>query len=153
MITNLMQLPPMPEVDKSIKLKRAMAADKKVILDFVRTHFEEGWAGEAECALFSTPSKCFIATKEGVLVGFACYDATARGYFGPIGVLSSERGTGVGTALMIKTLEAMRDYGYVYGIIGWVDDAAQFYKKCLGAEFIKGGEIENTIYSQLVWMK
>ena len=30
--------------------------------------------------------KCFIATENGKLIGFACYDATAKGFFGPIGI-------------------------------------------------------------------
>ena len=46
----------------------------------------------------------------------------------------------------------MREYGYAYAIIGWVDDAEMFYRKVVGAEFIKGGEPENSIYCNMIEM-
>ena len=81
--------------------------------------------------------------------------ASAKGFFGPIGVLPSERGKNIGTALMIRTFEAMREYGYGYGyaIIGWVSEAEQFYRKTVNAEYIKNGELENSVYSNLIFMK
>ncbi|MBP3886656.1 MAG: GNAT family N-acetyltransferase [Cellulosilyticum sp.] len=88
-----------------------------------------------------------------MIIGFACYDASAKGFFGPIGVLPETRKKNVGTALLLHTFEAMRAFGYGYAIIGWVSDAEQFYRKTVGAEYIKGGEPENSIYSNLVFMK
>lgn len=100
-----------------------------------------------------SPGKCFIATKKGKLLGFACYDASAKGFFGPIGVLTSERGKNIGTLLLLlRTLEAMREYGYGYAIIGWVSEAEQFYRKTVSAEYIKNGEPENSVYSNLIFM-
>ena len=55
----------------------------------------------------------------------------------------------VGTALLLRTLTCMREEGYGYAIIGWVDDAEQFYRKTVNAEWIPGGEPENTVYSNL----
>ena len=51
-------------------------------------------------------SKYFIATEEGKIIGFACYDASAKGFFDPIGVLPETRKKNVGTALLLHTFEA-----------------------------------------------
>lgn len=53
---------------------------------------------------------------------------------------------------MIRTLNAMREYGYGYAIIGWVSEAENFYRKTVGAEYIKGGNPENGVYSNLIMM-
>jgi len=151
MIVSLTSLPQY-KVQEGVKLKRAFVGDKRYLLDFIRANFSEGWVYEAERALMQDAGKCFIATENGKLLGFACFDATAKGFFGPIGILEEQRGKGIGTALLIRTLEAMREYGYGYAIIGWVDDAEQFYRKTVGAEFIKGGEPQNSVYSNLIIM-
>lgn len=99
----------------------------------------------------SETPKCFIANENGEMIGFACYDSSAKGFFGPIGVLEERRGEKIGQRLLLRTLHAMREYGYA--IIGWVSEAEDFYRNSVGAEFIKGGEPENSIYSNLVSMK
>jgi GNAT superfamily N-acetyltransferase len=147
MISNLTRLPREEEL-AGIKIKRAFAGEKMRVMDFIRQNFSEGWVYEAENALMQ--HKCFIATKEGRILGFACYDATAKGYFGPIGVLEETRGQGVGTALLLRTLTCMKEEGYGYAVIGWVDDAELFYRKTVNAEWIPGGEPENTVYSNLI---
>lgn len=147
MITNLTRLPREQEYE-AFRIKRVFVGEKPRVLAFIRENFSEGWVNEAECALLQ--HKCFVAVKDGSILGFACYDATAKGYFGPIGVLEETRGKGVGTALLLRTLTCMREEGYGYAIIGWVDDAEQFYRKTVNAEWIPGGEPENTVYSNLI---
>lgn len=72
------------------------------------------------------------------------------GFFGPIGIDASCRGRNVGKALLIRTLNAMKEYGYAYAVIGWVSSAEHFYRKTVGAEFIPGGNPENSIYSNKI---
>lgn len=151
MIVGLYSLPELDEIN-GIKLKRAFVGDKETILGFVEKNFRKNWVYEAEHSLMAEVSKCFIATENGEIVGFACFDSSAKGFFGPIGVLPSKRGEGVGKALLLRTLYAMKEYGYAYAIIGWVSEAEQFYRKTVGAEFIKGGNPENSVYSNLVFM-
>ena len=151
MIVNLTNLPEM-SLSGCLKIKRAFVGDKETILDFVESNFQKNWVYEVEHALMGDVSKCFIATEEGKLIGFACYDSSSKGFFGPIGVLEERRKENIGQALLIRTLNAMKEYGYGYAIIGWVSDAEQFYRKTVGAEFIKGGNPENSIYSNLVFM-
>ena len=151
MIVSLYDLPEMPVID-GVKIKRAFVGDKHLILSFVKERFSEGWIGETEHALLDTLSKCFIATENGQVIGFACFDSSARGFFGPIGIDASCRGRDIGKALLIRTLNAMREYGYAYAVIGWVKGAEHFYRKTVGAEFIKGGTPENSVYSNMISM-
>ncbi len=151
MIVGLTNLPTY-KLEENLKMKRAFVGDKETILTFVKENFQSNWVYEVEHALMQEVGKCFIVTENGKLVGFACFDASAKGFFGPIGVLPEKRNKSIGKALLIRTLEAMREYGYGYAIIGWVSDAEQFYRKTVNAEYIKNGNPENSIYSNLVFM-
>jgi predicted N-acetyltransferase YhbS len=62
-----------------------------------------------------------------------------KGYFGPTGVAESARGIGLGKALLFKALEALRDDGYAYGVIGGVGPR-EFYEKACGAFEIPGSD-------------
>ena len=151
MIVGLYNLPKV-EISESIKIRRAFVGDKEEILGFVKKHFYQNWTYEVEHALMEPVPKCFLAIENGRILGFACFDSSARGFFGPIGVDPERRGKNIGKMLLIKTLESMREYGYAYGIIGWVYEAEQFYRKTVGAEFIKGGNPENSVYSNMIFM-
>jgi GNAT superfamily N-acetyltransferase len=72
-------------------------------------------------------------------LGFACYDATCRGFFGPELVHPDRRERGIGRALLIAALHAMRAEGYAYAIIGWAS-SIEFYQKAVGATVIEGSE-------------
>jgi GNAT superfamily N-acetyltransferase len=85
------------------------------------------------------PVTCFIAVKDGKILGFACYDSTLKGFFGPIGVDPGAHRKGLGKALLLRTLEAMRDAGYGYAAIGWAGPV-NFFKKTVGAVVIEGSE-------------
>lgn len=151
MIVGLHNLPTI-EIADTIQIKRAFVGDKETILQFVEQNFQKSWVYEAEHALMSDVPKCFIATDHGKVIGFACYDASAKGFFGPIGIADDRRGENIGQALLVRTLHAMREYGYGYAVIGWVSDAEKFYRKTVGAEYIKGGSPENSVYSNMISM-
>lgn len=119
---------------KNVSLVRAMALDRENLLQFVREAFPSQsklWIGECCAAFSSVPSHCFMAAHQGKIIGFACTDATAKGFFGPTGVSPDFQGLGIGTALLYKALYAMREEGYGYAAIGWVTDALPFYEKAL----------------------
>lgn len=151
MIVSLYNLPEI-KVNGNIKIKRAFVGDKDIILDFVGKYFRKNWVYEVEHSLMEEVSKCFVATEDGKIIGFACYDSSAKGFFGPIGVEPTRRGENIGQALLVRTLSSMKEYGYGYAIIGWVSEAEMFYRKTVSAEFIKGGSPENSVYSNLVFM-
>ena len=98
-----------------------MAADRSVISAWIRQHFSEVWACEFEKAMANAPVSCFVAVNDRrKLIGFSCYDACYKGFFGPIGVDESCRGNHVGRELLLHCLYAMREEGYGYAVIGWV---------------------------------
>ena len=152
MITNLYRLPKLEDRKDTIQIKRAFAGDKGAILNFIKSNFSDSWVYEAEHAIMQEVPKCFIAVEDKKVIGFACYDSSAKGFFGPIGVHPDYRGKNVGQSLLLRTLYAMKEYGYGYAVIGWVGDAEMFYRKTVDAEFIKGGNPENNVYSNMILM-
>ena len=120
-----------------IEVRRALAPERHVVVSWVRQEFGEGWASECEVSFSRLPISCFRAQRGQDLLGFACYDATAKAFFGPTGVLERERERGIGTALLLVTLHAMAAEGYAYAIIGGVGPA-DFYAKAVGAVAIAG---------------
>ena len=115
-----------------IVIRKPIGPEKHGIIAWVADHFGAGWASETDVALSNRPGTCFVAVKEAKTIGFACYDATALGFFGPIGVATSHRNKGTGTALMTACLLDMKLKGYGYAIVGAVKDGG-FYKNAVGA--------------------
>jgi GNAT superfamily N-acetyltransferase len=118
--------------NRGITIRKPIGPEKHLVVSWVKKHFEEFWASETDQALSNRPVTCFIAIENQSLIGFACYDATALGFFGPTGVLEECRGRGTGKALLLACLLDMRLAGYGYAIIGFVDPI-EFYSKAVGA--------------------
>ena len=144
MLVKLYTLPPLEPVLQQqqaagIDIRRALANEKYLVVDWVRRNFYPNWVSECEVAFTRQPVSCFIAVEQGQLIGFACHDATYRNFFGPTGVSEQVRGRGVGKALLLACLHAMAAQGYGYAIIGWVGPA-EFYTKTVGAVEIEGSD-------------
>ncbi|MEK8131562.1 GNAT family N-acetyltransferase [Paenibacillus filicis] len=140
MLVKLYELPELEPVLKQvseagIEIRRALAPEKHVVIDWVREQFGPGWASECEVAFANQPVSCYLAIKDGRLAGFACYEATCRNFFGPTGVDASLRGLGAGKALLLASLHAMRGLGYGYAVIGSAGPK-EFYSKHVGAAVI-----------------
>lgn len=118
--------------DVAATIRVALPPEMHIITGWVRTHFSEYWVSEVSAAMAHQPPGCLVATVDGQLVGFACYDATARGFFGPTGVADDRRGQGIGLALFARTLGAMKAQGYGYAVIGSAGPV-QFYVNAVGA--------------------
>ena len=118
-----------------LKIVRSLSPNSDRVLEFIKNNFSEGWVSEAKSAVYKTNPTCMIAIDDGEIVGFACYDATAKGFFGPTGVNETYRGKKVGRDLLLKTLQAMKYDGYGYAIIGWAGEhAIKFYEKNANAK-------------------
>ncbi len=120
-------------------IRVALPPEMHIVQDWVRRNFNDHWVSELTVAMAHQPPGCLVATVDGELVGFACYDATARGFFGPTGVAESQRGKGIGAALLYHTLAAMKAHGYAYAVIGGVGPV-EFYAKAAGAIPIAAGD-------------
>ena len=119
-----------PLVNAGVTIRRPLAPELHIVLDWTGAHFAKGWVAEASVALHQQPPTIFIAVRDREILGFACYDATARGFFGPTGVAEAARGKRVGSALLFATLRAMREAGYGYAVIGGVGPV-EFYRRQL----------------------
>lgn len=142
MLVSLLDLPNVDDLckkleKKGIKISRAMTPNMYQVLDYVEKSFGPLAKGEATVCFSRNPVSCFIASKGNEIIGFACYEATMKDYFGPTEVSEKYRGLGIGKALLIRSLEGLRDRGYAYAIIGGVGPK-DFYKKVVGATLIKG---------------
>ena len=120
---------------EGILIKRAMTPDLTKITTWVKDTFGQGWADECTAGILI--GGCWIATKDGEVIGFACHDATLPDFFGPTGVQEDMRGRGIGKALLIRCLISMKEKGYGYAIIGSAGPM-DFYKKAVGAIPIEG---------------
>ena len=141
MLVKLCDLPPLePAIEdaaaRGVVVRRALAPEKPVVLDWMRAHFA-AWAAEVDVAFARQPVACFVAIRDGFVLGFACHDAIAPDFFGPTAVLASARGQGLGRALALAAMHALKAQGYAYAIVGGVGLAA-FYAKTLGAIEIPG---------------
>lgn len=144
LLVKLYDLPPLEPVlerprQNGIEVRRALSPEKHLIAEWVGAHFSKGWASEVEVGFAQTPISVFIATQDNRCVGFCCYDTTLRGFYGPVGVDKTLRKSGIGAALSLATLHAMRSLGYGYAIIGWAGPV-DFYAKICGATVIEGSE-------------
>lgn len=138
----LVRLYDLPEVASTAKveaagivIRRALPPERHVVTDWVLKHFYPAWVSEVETAMSQHPVTCWLAVKGADLLGFACHDATAKGFFGPTGVDDAARGQGVGEALLFATLRGMREAGYGYAVIGGAGPV-DFYQKRLDAMLI-----------------
>jgi GNAT superfamily N-acetyltransferase len=153
MLVRLMELPEISALEarlqekETITFRKAIAPELHLVRDWVMEQFGAYWKSEVEVAFSRQPVSCWIAQRGNELLGFACYESTARNFFGPTGTLESERGKGIGKVLLIKALESLREMGYAYAIIGGVGPI-EFYEKAVGAKVIEGSE--TSIYQNLL---
>jgi GNAT superfamily N-acetyltransferase len=124
---------------RAFTLRRVMAHEGAYTKKWVETGFSGGWASEILPALSRTPSSIFIAVEGSSqkLAGFCAWDCTALGFLGPVGVEEIFRGKGVGRAVVLEALYAMKEQGYGYGVIGDAG-AENFFKSVCGATVIPG---------------
>jgi GNAT superfamily N-acetyltransferase len=141
LLVKLWELPPLEPAlahaaSRGVVVRRALAPEKPVVLEWMRAHFA-AWAAEVDVAFARLPVACFLAVRGEAIVGFACHDAIAPDYFGPTGVAEAARGQGIGRALAIAAMHALKAQGYAYAIVGGVGPAA-FYEKAFGAIPVPG---------------
>lgn len=144
MLVNLYELPTSSELyrkveDQGIILRRANAYERHLVTDWVGAHFSPKWVSEVKVAFSRQPVACFIATREKKILGFVCVETTAKAFYGPTGVSEEARGTGIGKALLFKAMEALKESGYVYAVIGGVGPR-DFYEKAVGAVAIPNSD-------------
>ena len=134
LLVNLLKLPALAESHEFV-IRPAQPFELSAVHSFVATNFSTSWADEISVGFARQPVSVYIATIQRELVGFAGYECTRRGFFGPTGVIESARGKGIGKSLLLAALSGLREMGYVYGIIGGAGPV-DFYQKTVGAIII-----------------
>jgi predicted N-acetyltransferase YhbS len=147
LLVNLLKLPVTKEASHEFVLRRAQPFELSIVRAFVAEKFSQTWADEISVGFARQPISVFVATKERELIGFAAYECTRRGFLGPMGVVDNAQHEGVGKALLFAALEALREMGYVYAIIG-AAGPVRFYQKTVGAIVIP--DSEPGIYTDLL---
>ncbi len=159
MLVKLYALPPLQTAldalrPQNVQIRPARVGEEHQIRPWMSHHFSPGWADGIEYAIFRNPCSLFIAIEtqpanpqrpnlyeqpEEWLVGFACYDTSNRGMFGPMGVQLSHEGRGIGKALLLSALHAMWAENYAYAVIGWAGPV-DWYARTVGAQVIPDSE-------------
>ena len=152
LLVNLLKLPTLEplvsELEASgILVRRAQPFEITRVRLFVEEHFSIAWADEISIGFASKPVSVYIAVGEQEIIGFAAYECTRRGFFGPTGVIKSKQGRGIGKALLLASLWGLREMGYVYGIIGRAGPV-EFYERVVGAIVIP--DSDPGIYTSLL---
>src|SRR6266576_4213260 len=118
MLVNLLKLPSLDRLnDEGVNIRRAQPFEITPVRNFIEQNFSVAWADEISVGFANQPVSVHIATRADRVIGFAGYECTRRNFFGPTGVIESERGRGIGKALLLSALWGLRELGYVYGII------------------------------------
>ena len=148
LLVNLLKLPVREAaLTPEFNIRRAQPIELTAVRQFVTENFSASWADEISVGFARQPISVFVATIDRQLTGFAAYECTRRGFFGPAGVVQAAQGKGIGKALLLASLEALREMGYVYAIIG-AAGPVRFYQKTVGAIIIP--DSEPGIYTDLL---
>src|SRR5262245_41198242 len=115
MLVKLYELPDLEPAlrqsgDQGRVIRRAAVPARPRLLHWLSEHFPY-WTEEVDATFARLPVTCFLALREQEILGFACYDAICKNFFGPTGVRESERGTSIGRALLLASLHAQRAQG------------------------------------------
>ena len=85
LLVNLLKLPA-PADTQEFVVRRAQPFELSRVRDFVATNFSTSWADEISVGFARQPVSVYIAIQREI-VGFAAYECTRRGFFGPTGVV------------------------------------------------------------------
>src|SRR5574341_1194648 len=140
LLVNLLKLQTLqPLIDElrsaGITIRRVQPFEIAPVRQFIEKNFSVAWADEISVGFANKPVTVFIATRDSRVIGFAGYECTRKAFFFFTGVAESERGAGIGKALLIAALWGLRELGYVYGIIG-AAGPVEFYQDAVGAIMI-----------------
>jgi mycothiol synthase len=121
-------------ITAGVTLRRATRAESAELTGWLRAGpwGQSTWPEEVAATLEREPVTCHVACRDGQYLGFACHGSVRAGWFGPMGTLATERGLGIGAALLRRCLADMRDAGHQTAMIGWVGPL-RFYSRTVGA--------------------
>ncbi|GAA3274694.1 GNAT family N-acetyltransferase [Dactylosporangium vinaceum] len=127
-----------PELDGPVDEGRLHDRGVKVVPagpdtpEWVRSIWGDGWGWEVAQSLGRGGAGCYVAVRDGEVLGFAAYGANRPSWFGPMGTAPAAEGLGIGRVLLRRCLADLRAAGHATAQIGWVGPVA-FYAKAVTA--------------------
>ncbi|MGQ9515078.1 MAG: GNAT family N-acetyltransferase [Thermoproteota archaeon] len=104
-------------IESGYSFSVALKDQKEKVTEWVRSNFGPLWSHEASEAFRHRTPSVILASKGDSIVGFAAHGALELDWFGPIGVIESERNKGIGSVLLFKSLISMKEEGRRNAII------------------------------------
>ena len=126
-------------------IRKVRLEDEEIFVAFVKENFSQEWASTIKSAFMLIEPSIYVALDENEkFIGFAAYDIyqNKKGYFGPMGVVTSNRANRAGYALLHHCLKDMKEVGYEYAIIGGAGPI-EFYEKACNAVVIPSVSVAN----------
>lgn len=107
--------------EEGIQIMRADRHESEEIMGFIDQYFPL-WRTEVSNAFRSHPISLHIARLNGVVRAFSAHNGNnfETGWFGPMGTHPDLRGKGMGSILLKRCLQDMKDWGLAKSIIPWV---------------------------------
>ncbi|HBE02808.1 MAG TPA: hypothetical protein DC049_10100 [Spirochaetia bacterium] len=93
---------------EGIIIRKALSSDREKLLDWIIDEFGLGWKEATEISFLTEQPTVWICEKNGKISGFANYNSTFPGFFGPTGIGGTERGRGLGRILLLKCLQDLQ---------------------------------------------
>jgi len=112
---------------ESIEITRAGYEDMQDVFEFVDSHFPR-WRTEVTLTYNSLPVSLHLARMHGAIMGFAAHNTNnfGNGWFGPVAVLAEFQKKGIGSVLLKRCLQDMKDWGLEQALIPWAEPQAFF---------------------------
>ena len=120
-------------IPRGYHLLDATEQDHIALQGFIESEFSLSWAKETTPALSgSNGAFCSLIKRNDEILGFAAMHATNPNWFGPMGIKASERGRGLGQALLHPIFARLRREKTGQIILPWINNKIAFYERALG---------------------
>jgi GNAT superfamily N-acetyltransferase len=106
-------------IREGIVVRLATPEDRDRVRDWVLKNSGHNWSHETAKAIGPAGSGVWIAEDETGLVAYSVFGSLEHHWFGPIGVAPNLRKKGLGTLLLFKSLDSMRQLGVPRAVIPW----------------------------------
>ncbi len=122
---------------EDIELVRAGYDDMQDVFEFVESHFPR-WRTQMTFTYNSLPVSLHIARRQGTIIGFAAHNTNnfGNGWFGPIAVLPEFQRKGIGSTLLKRCMQDMKDWGLEQALIPWAEPRA-FFEQAVQARVVR----------------
>ncbi len=103
----------------AIRLRLAEEEDREGLREWISERSGFAWSYEAARAVGRAGSGVWLAEDGDELIGFSVFGSLEHHWFGPIAVEDERRRKGLGSVLMFRTIQSMKELGVSRAVIPW----------------------------------